>query len=1038
MPTIPQGLSTASMAKTWSLAGVDINKRALLWASCLLLLGLAASALLNINIRERQISSFNAAFKENAQGFVDDLTNRLSRSSPSMYATRALFVGVASQPLSIESFHQYVNSWNLVEDLPTASGIGYAVRVQREQQDAFISLARANGRPDFQIRESATHSGDRLVVQYIEPEFSNQHNIGLDLASMPIQLAAASLAIARNQPVLSQPEIHSRTDNPGIWFSLFLPVYKLGATVATVEQRQQALQGLIFIPMNLGATLDDLLEKHPYLQVRIRSLQSNEDFFKSINIKPKSSNAASFVAQMNLYGSQWQLHIDADQSYDSRLRPAAINIATASAVLTSLLAAFLTYSLLNNLTRRRQEKLLKALLAAIVGSVEESIISQDLQGHITSWNLAAEKLFDIDAQVAMGRNFDELVTLIYEDDDDASLIARAERGEAVAPVRCLLARQDAQATPLLISVSAVYDEKDQLLGYARVVRDMTHQDQLEAELRESQKMQAIGQLTGGLAHDFNNLLGVVIGNLDELQSDLPVDNTKVQRRLHAAQDAAQRGAKVAYSLLAMAHRQPLQVLTYDINALLIEMMPLLRSSVGADVSLGSYLGALKLFTQIDASGLSNVLLNLIINSRDAMQGQTHEKWVRISTRLLSDVESAMVKAQAQSRTYIEIKIQDNGPGMSQAVQSRAFEPFFTTKGIGHGTGLGLFMVHSFATQFGGAVTLKIADACGTSVYLYLPLDERLQAELQAQEDKRLQALHALKVLDTPPESAFDDLVQKATQLFNVPVAYISLIDRDRQWFKARVGIPLTQTPREMSFCDHAVHGSGALVVEDTALDVRFSANPLVLGDPHIRFYAGIPLQDDQGNQLGALCVIDTVPRAITATQLSDLEQLAQGASALLAPRGKKPAWQRRADDNSETISSTDLAIPVVVAQAISASPKAENIHLILVVDDEPELLALASHWLKTMGYTVICAASPIEALDLLEQHSVDLLFTDVIMPGSMDGIELAHMSLKRYPKLRILMTSGYTGDHTNVSALPGPMLQKPYRKKDLMLAMQQF
>lgn len=1037
MQTIPQGVSTARTRKALNLAGTNINKRALLWASCLLLLGLAASAYLNIHMRERQIRTFNAAFQETTQRFVDNLTTRLSNSGPSMNATRALFLGASSQQLSIESFHQYANNLNLTEDLPTASGIGYALRVPRDQQDTLTSLIRANGRPDFQIRESETHSGDRFVVQYIEPEFNNQHNIGLDLASMPIRHAAASLAIERNQAVLSQPEILSEQLRPGVWFSLFLPVYKLGAIVATVEQRQQAVQGLIFIPINLQSTLDELLEKYDYLQVRIRSLQSNQDFFKSTNIRPKSTRADPFVTQVNFYGSQWQLHIDADQSFDSRLNRDAINISTGFALLTSLLAAFLTYGLLNNLTRKGLQALFKARLAAIVRSVEEAIVSQDLQGHITSWNNAAEKLFNTNAQFAMGRKFDELVTLIYKDDDDASLIARAERGETVAPVRCLLARQNAQATPLLISVSAVYDDTDHLLGYARVVRDMTHQDQLEAELRESQKIQALGQLTGGLAHDFNNLLGVLIGNLDELQSDLPVDNPQVQRRFHAAKDAAQRGAKVTHALLTMAHRRPLEVLTHDVNALLEDLMPLLRSSVGAGVTIRSFFGGTKLTANIDASGFNNAVLNLVINARDAMKVQTHEKQVNISTRLLSDADSAKVSSLVK-RPYIEIKVQDNGPGMSQVIQNRALEPFFTTKPLGQGTGLGLSMVKNFTQQFAGIVTLQSTDGAGTTVCLYLPLDVRQHEDLQSQENERLQALRALKVLDTPPDPALDDVVHRAASLFNVPIALICLLDSDRQWFKARVGISLTQTPRKVSFCDHAVHGSGALVVQDTALDARFSTNPLVLGEPYIRFYAGVPLHDAQGYQLGALCVIDTVPRTLSATQLTELELLAESARALLAPGGKELAVLRRASETSVTPSKSNLLDPGDADQLASAGSTADKIHLVLVVDDEPELLVLTSKWLNDLGYAVITATSPKEALDLLAQQSVDLLFTDVIMPGPMDGIELARMSLQQYPEVRILITSGYTGADSDNNALPGPLLQKPYRKKDLILAMQQF
>jgi hypothetical protein len=153
------------------------------------------------------------------------------------------------------------------------------------------------------------------------------------------------------------------------------------------------------------------------------------------------------------------------------------------------------------------------------------------------------------------------------------------------------------------------------------------------------------------------------------------------------------------------------------------------------------------------------------------------------------------------------------------------------------------------------------------------------------EQARQRALDALRTLDTPHEQAFDDIVRLARDICGVPIALISLVDRDRQWFKAQEGLDVRETPRDVAFCDHAIRDPGQLMeVPDAGLDRRFSANPLVTGAPHIRFYAGAPLVTPEGEALGTVCVIDHQPRSLSAAQRGSLEALARLAVALLVAR----------------------------------------------------------------------------------------------------------------------------------------------------------
>ena len=164
------------------------------------------------------------------------------------------------------------------------------------------------------------------------------------------------------------------------------------------------------------------------------------------------------------------------------------------------------------------------------------------------------------------------------------------------------------------------------------------------------------------------------------------------------------------------------------------------------------------------------------------------------------------------------------------------------------------------------------------------------------EVQRLKALLALMVLDTPPDRAYDDITHMAANMCGTPIALISLIDDSRQWFKSRVGLPVTQTPRDLAFCAHAIQNAGQMmVVHDALQDTRFAHNDLVTGEPHIRFYAGAPIVTSDGHALGTLCVIDRIPRQLDDEQLDYLRLLAQQVVGLLERPGKggvaaAPRW----------------------------------------------------------------------------------------------------------------------------------------------------
>jgi PAS domain S-box-containing protein len=252
------------------------------------------------------------------------------------------------------------------------------------------------------------------------------------------------------------------------------------------------------------------------------------------------------------------------------------------------------------------------------------------------------------------------------------------------------------------------------------------EERLKAEdaLRQSQKMEAIGQLTGGVAHDFNNLLTLVIGGLDLIDRQLPSQppgpgTDRIRRARDAAMEGARRAAKLTQHLLAFARRQPLQPRRIEINRLIREVSDMLRRTLGEQVEIEAVLGAGLWAVEADPVQLENAILNLGVNARDAMP-EGGKLTIETHNASLDDAYVEGVPEGLRAGQYVMIAVSDTGSGMDSDIQQRVFEPFFTTKDIGKGTGLGLSQVYGFVRQSGGHVRIYSEVGVGTNVKIYLP------------------------------------------------------------------------------------------------------------------------------------------------------------------------------------------------------------------------------------------------------------------------------------------------------------------------------
>jgi PAS domain S-box-containing protein len=376
-----------------------------------------------------------------------------------------------------------------------------------------------------------------------------------------------------------------------------------------------------------------------------------------------------------------------------------------------------------------------------------AIFMLDPDGRVSNWNAGAERIKGYRADEIIGCHIERFYT--------------KEDAEAGAPMKALeiaardgkfeaegaRVRKDGSIFWASVVIDAIKDEEGRLIGYAKVTRDITYRKKAEDALQatqqalfQSQKMEAVGQLTGGVAHDFNNLLMATLGSLELLRRRLPQD-PKLLRHLDNAVRAAERGTDLTQRMLAFARRQDLRPKPVDLPQLVRGMADLLQRSIGPSVRIETQFPLHLPEALVDAHQLELALLNLAVNARDAMGdagtitiAAQHAKGNRIGgASFLSD------------RDYVCLQVRDSGQGMDEATLARAKEPFFTTKGVGKGTGLGLSMVHGLAEQSGGGLILKSKQGVGTSAEIWLPVADATDTP-QMLEASKLATEHALPAL----------------------------------------------------------------------------------------------------------------------------------------------------------------------------------------------------------------------------------------------------------------------------------------------------
>jgi two-component system, cell cycle sensor histidine kinase and response regulator CckA len=376
-------------------------------------------------------------------------------------------------------------------------------------------------------------------------------------------------------------------------------------------------------------------------------------------------------------------------------------------------------SIKRDISQRRAAEEVSSRLAAIVRSSADAIISKRLDGMIVDWNAAAERMYGLSAREMVGRSIYRIVPQELEHEERA-ILERVSRGEHVAHYQTVRRRDDGTLIDVALTLSPIRDNTGAVVGASSIQQDITESKRAEEALRQASKMEAIGALAGGLAHDFNNQLYAVSGFAHFIGRD-PGLSPSSRADLIELQKTTERMASLTRQLLAFARQQVLSPETLDLNTAVQDIRPMLQRLIGSSTPIELVLGVGPKWVRVDRAQLVQIVLNLVINARDAMPegGRIvlRTETLEVSPNHVLDKRQSPVEPGA----YALLAVTDTGQGIPADHLPHIFEPFYTTKAVGLGTGLGLATVEGVVSQSGGHIQVESKTGQGTTIKILLPL-----------------------------------------------------------------------------------------------------------------------------------------------------------------------------------------------------------------------------------------------------------------------------------------------------------------------------
>lgn len=687
-----------------------------------------------------------AQFDYRTRDLVNATARRMAVYEQVLRGARGFMRGRVDLPR--REFGEYVQIQNLQEHFPGIEALGIASVIPLPQLAAHEAALHAQGFRSYQVHPEPA-GAFATSITHIEPFTGrNLRAFGFDMYSEPVRRAAMEAARDTGAAALSGKVVlvqEGRGQAAG--FLMYLPVYRYGEPSASVAQRRAALVGWVYAPFRMqdlmrgvgGAHAEDLqVTVYDGLRPAPQTL-----LFSSPDAAAWRQPLFRRTLPLTISGRTWLIDIASSASFETRLDTRRPRVIALTGIGLGFLLSVVVWLLATD--RRRALQLARAMTLELRQSYErneaervrmdlilqntyDAFIATDAAGRVTDWNRRAVQQFGWTRDQALGRDVGELLvppaqrvpgehgfTQFARDGvpfvmgEPAEVMARHRDGHLV-PVDMVVA-----ALPAAIGGASAFlrDITPRREAEARELLRQQRLDEARTALARSQKLEAVGKLTGGVAHDFNNILHIISANVQLL---LRSDNNS-EKRLRSILDAVERGGKLSSQLLAFARRQPLHPSLVDVRQLIERMDSLLHRAAGDAVAIALAPANDLWETLVDPNQLENVLINLVINARDAMQGAGH---VTIGLKNHRVDGAAAPDPEFAPGEYVLITVTDSGEGMPPEVIERAFEPFFTTKPEGKGTGLGLSMAHGFVRQSGGHIRIDSMPGQGTTISIYLP------------------------------------------------------------------------------------------------------------------------------------------------------------------------------------------------------------------------------------------------------------------------------------------------------------------------------
>jgi|GEM_PF-1138099 len=645
----------------------------------------------------------------------------------------------SSDEVTLKEFQSFTG--DLLQQDSVTRSLSWIPLVPAAERVHFETQMQQGGHPSFFIYEqnaakAKVAAGVRdayFPITFISPQVTHNPIQGFDLGSDPLRHAVIQQSGSSGMPTASAPVqlVQDRNKLPAVL--VVAPVYRQDMPLATASQRQQALMGVVSSAFDPNTRFAEIrLGLRPtHIEYFVFDQETSPNGVKTQLI---AYNSPSVKEQpLNLDPVQLRQGLYAERTFEfaGRERLMIVRPGPNTSLMTIhwdgwliLVFSFVLAGTLLYFQGRReaQEKLLQASDAArreeaefikqLLEQLPIGVALRTLQGDFIDANPAFLALLGQPRDQLKGLTNAQVTPTEFKALDAAQTLTLQATG-SYGPYEKEYLRPDGSRVPVQVRGRNVeFNGRTILLS---VAEDISARRKSEFQLAQSQKMDAIGQLTGGLAHDFNNMLGVIIGNLDLLASQLG-DNEPAQARLNTALTAALRGADLTRALLAVARTQAVNSESVDLSSRLKELLPLLQHTAGHGIQIKLSLEDNPV-VEVDPGGLASTVLNLVLNARDAMPDGGY---LTLATQLRT-IHADEVGTALKPGQYAELSVTDTGTGMRPEVLARALDPFFTTKERGRGTGLGLSMAHGFVKQCGGDLTIYSEPGYGTTLRLMLPI-----------------------------------------------------------------------------------------------------------------------------------------------------------------------------------------------------------------------------------------------------------------------------------------------------------------------------